>query len=73
MTFSIVALDPATGDLGVAVQSKFLAVGAVVPWAMAGIGAVANIAGIVQQGRDHAELGTTRPEPVLPGAHAIVT
>ena len=42
MTFSIVALDPATGDLGVAVQSKFLAVGAVVPWAAAGVGAVAT-------------------------------
>jgi uncharacterized Ntn-hydrolase superfamily protein len=41
-TFSIVARDPATGDLGVAVQSKFLAVGAVVPWAKAGIGAVAT-------------------------------
>lgn len=33
MTFSIVARDPQTGELGVAVQSKFLAVGAVVPWA----------------------------------------
>jgi uncharacterized Ntn-hydrolase superfamily protein len=42
MTFSIVALDRATGDLGVAVQSKFLAVGAVVPWARAGVGAVAT-------------------------------
>jgi uncharacterized Ntn-hydrolase superfamily protein len=42
MTFSIVALDPATGDLAVAVQSKFLAVGAVVPWASAGVGAVAT-------------------------------
>jgi len=42
MTFSIVALDPATGDLGVAVHSKFLAVGAVVPWARAGVGAVAT-------------------------------
>lgn len=41
-TFSIVALDPANGDLGVAVQSKFLAVGAVVPWARAGVGAVAT-------------------------------
>jgi uncharacterized Ntn-hydrolase superfamily protein len=37
-----VALDPATGDLGVAVQSKFLAVGAVVPWARAGVGAIAT-------------------------------
>lgn len=42
MTYSIVALDPATGDLGVAVQSKFLAVGAVVPWARAEVGAVAT-------------------------------
>jgi len=41
-TFSIVARDLATGDLGIAVQSKFLAVGAVVPWAAAGIGAVAT-------------------------------
>jgi uncharacterized Ntn-hydrolase superfamily protein len=42
MTYSIVARDPATGDLGVATQSKFLAVGAVVPWARAGVGAVAT-------------------------------
>ena len=42
MTYSIVARDPATGDLGVAVQSKFLAVGAVVPWAKAGVGAIAT-------------------------------
>jgi uncharacterized Ntn-hydrolase superfamily protein len=42
MTFSIVARDAATGDLAVAVQSKFLAVGAVVPWARAGVGAVAT-------------------------------
>ncbi len=42
MTFSIVARDPAKGELGVAVQSKFLAVGAVVPWARAGIGAIAT-------------------------------
>jgi uncharacterized Ntn-hydrolase superfamily protein len=41
-TFSIVAFDPQTGDLGVAVQSKFLAVGAVVPFARAGVGAVAT-------------------------------
>jgi uncharacterized Ntn-hydrolase superfamily protein len=41
-TFSIVARDPANGDLGVAVQSKFLAVGSVVPWAQAGAGAVAT-------------------------------
>ncbi|MFC0297193.1 DUF1028 domain-containing protein [Geobacillus jurassicus] len=41
-TFSIVAFDPATGELGIAVQSKFLGVGAVVPWAKAGVGAVAT-------------------------------
>jgi uncharacterized Ntn-hydrolase superfamily protein len=41
-TFSIVGFDPATGDLGVAVASKFLAVGAVVPFAKAGVGAVAT-------------------------------
>lgn len=42
MTFSIVGADPGTGDVGVAVQSKFLAVGALVPWARAGVGAVAT-------------------------------
>ena len=41
-TFSIVAVDPATGDLGVAVTSKFPAVGNGVPWARAGVGAVAT-------------------------------
>ena len=41
-TFSIVARDPDTGDLGVAVASKFLAVGAYVPYARAGVGAVAS-------------------------------
>ena len=41
-TFSIVAFDPATGDLGVAVQSKFFGVGSVVPWAKAGVGAIAT-------------------------------
>jgi uncharacterized Ntn-hydrolase superfamily protein len=42
MTFSIVARDTHTGELGIAVQSKFLAVGAVVPWARAGVGAIAT-------------------------------
>lgn len=41
-TFSIVAVDPQTGEIGVAVESKFLAVGSVVPWAKAGVGAVAT-------------------------------
>lgn len=42
MTFSIVAADVDLGDWGVAVASKFPAVGSVVPWARAGIGAVAT-------------------------------
>ena len=42
MTFSIVAYDPGSTSWGVAVASKFLAVGAVVPWGRAGAGAVAT-------------------------------
>jgi uncharacterized Ntn-hydrolase superfamily protein len=42
VTFSIVAADPDAGDWGVAVASKVLAVGAVVPYARAGVGAVAT-------------------------------
>ncbi len=41
-TFSIVAADPSTGEWGVAVQSRFIAVGAVVPWAKSRVGAVAT-------------------------------
>src|SRR5690606_30214894 len=41
-TFSIAARDPLTGDLGVVVASKFLAVGAYVPTAKAGVGAIAS-------------------------------
>ena len=41
-TYSIVARDPETGDLGVAVQSHWFSVGALVPWARAGVGAVAT-------------------------------
>ncbi|HYF62143.1 MAG TPA: DUF1028 domain-containing protein [Herpetosiphonaceae bacterium] len=41
-TFSIVGCDLSNGDVGVAVASKFLAVGSVVPWAQAGAGAVAT-------------------------------
>ncbi|MGH2654771.1 MAG: DUF1028 domain-containing protein [Actinomycetota bacterium] len=42
MTFSIVAADPETEEVAVGVQSKFLAVGALVSWARAGVGAVAT-------------------------------
>ena len=41
-TYSIVARDPATGELGVAVQSHWFGVGAIVPWVMPGVGAVAT-------------------------------
>ncbi|MHC4558006.1 MAG: DUF1028 domain-containing protein [Planctomycetota bacterium] len=41
-TFSIVGFDPNTKELGIAVQSKFIAVGSVVPWARAGVGAIAT-------------------------------
>src|SRR5512137_1707608 len=41
-TFSIVAFDPKTKDLGVAVESRFVSVGSVVPWAEAGVGAIAT-------------------------------
>ena len=41
-TFSIVARDPATGELGVAVQSHWFSVGSIVPWAEAGVGAIAT-------------------------------
>jgi uncharacterized Ntn-hydrolase superfamily protein len=69
VTYSIVARDPETGDLGIAVESKFLGVGAVVPWARAGVGAVATQSyantsygprglDLLAQGRDaHAALG----------------
>jgi uncharacterized Ntn-hydrolase superfamily protein len=41
-TYSIVASDPETGEMGVAVQSHYFAVGSVVTWAEAGVGAVAT-------------------------------
>lgn len=45
-TFSIVAYDPATGDCGVTVASKYFSVGAVVPWAEAGAGCIATQANV---------------------------
>jgi uncharacterized Ntn-hydrolase superfamily protein len=42
MTYSIVARDPTTGELGIAVQSHWFAVGPIVPWARPGVGAVAT-------------------------------
>src|SRR3954471_16872396 len=42
MTYSIVARDPATGELGAAVQSHWFSVGSLCPWARPGVGAVAT-------------------------------
>ncbi|HMV25262.1 MAG TPA: DUF1028 domain-containing protein, partial [bacterium] len=41
-TYSIVARDPETGDMGVAVQSNWFSVGSLVTWAEAGVGAIAT-------------------------------
>jgi uncharacterized Ntn-hydrolase superfamily protein len=49
VTYSIIARDPLTGAMGVAVQSHFFGVGRLVPWAAAGIGAVATQA-MVERG-----------------------
>src|SRR5271167_4205898 len=45
-TFSIVAYDSVNGDWGVAVASRYFSVGAVVPWAEAGVGAIATQANV---------------------------
>ncbi|HZO82794.1 MAG TPA: DUF1028 domain-containing protein [Candidatus Binataceae bacterium] len=42
MTYSIVARDPNTGELGIGVQSRFFAVGRLVPWIEGGVGAIAS-------------------------------
>ncbi len=65
-TYSIVAYDSATGDLGVAVQSKFPNVGGIVPWAKAGVGAVATQSlgntDYGEKGLELMALGATAPE-----------
>ena len=65
-TFSIVARDPATGQMGVAVQSHWFAVGQVVPWAEAGVGAVATQSFVDPSygklGLDHLRAGKSAPD-----------
>src|SRR5881397_1361823 len=65
-TYSIVAYDSATGDLGVAVQSKFPNVGGIVPWAKAGVVAVATQSlgntDYGDKGLELMALGATAPE-----------
>ncbi|MBI9047576.1 MAG: DUF1028 domain-containing protein [Anaerolineaceae bacterium] len=56
-TFSIVAYDPQTGDMGVAVQSHWFSVGSLVTWAEAGVGAIATQAMVnVSYGPDGLQL-----------------
>src|SRR5437868_15085628 len=45
-TFPIVARDPATGQMGIAVASRYFSVGSVVPWAEAEVGAIATQANV---------------------------
>src|SRR6185295_16329476 len=65
-TYSIVAYDSLTGDLGIAVQSKFPNVGGLVPWAKAGVGAVATQAlsntDYGEKGLELLARGATAPE-----------
>jgi uncharacterized Ntn-hydrolase superfamily protein len=64
-TFSIVARDPATGEMGVAVQSHWFSVGSIVTWAEAGVGAVATQSfvdpGYGMRGLDLMRKGTPAP------------
>jgi uncharacterized Ntn-hydrolase superfamily protein len=68
-TFSIVAADPAAGEVGCAVQSRYFAIGAVTPWVRAAVGAVATQAmGVVAANgrRVLEELGTgMEPAPAI--------
>lgn len=72
VTFSIVAADPETGEVGVAVQSRYFAVGAVVPWARAGIGAVATqAAGVAAFGPRILDLLAAGETPKRAIAHVL--
>lgn len=68
-TYSIVALDEETGELGVAVQSHWFSVGSLVPWAKAGVGAVATQSFVKvdygPQGLALMEAGTTAEDALI--------
>lgn len=66
-TYSIVARDPATGDIGVAVQSHWFSVGSIVTWAEAGVGAVATQS-FVDPGYGHRGLELMRRGVAAPEA-----
>jgi uncharacterized Ntn-hydrolase superfamily protein len=67
-TFSIVARDPATGEMGVAVQSHWFSVGSIVTWAEAGVGAVATQSfvdpGYGMRGLELMRRGTAAPDAI---------
>lgn len=67
-TYSIVARDPATGEMGVAVQSHWFSVGSLVTWAEAGVGAIATQsfvnASFGPRGLELLRQGLTAPEAV---------
>ena len=67
-TFSIVGRDPETGELGIAVQSKFLAVGAMVCWAKAGAGAIATQA---NANLDYGDIGLKLLEKQYPAQKVL--
>jgi uncharacterized Ntn-hydrolase superfamily protein len=73
-TFSIVARDSATGQMGVAVQSHWFAVGQIVPWAEAGVGAVATQSFVDPSygklGLDLLRAGKSAPEALQALLHA---
>jgi len=66
-TFSIIARDPQTGDMGVAVQSHWFSVGSIVSWAEAGVGAVATQS-FVDPGYGLKGLGLMRGGTAAPAA-----
>lgn len=73
-TFSIVAVDAAAGEVGCAVQSRYFAVGSVVPWAKAGVGAVATqAAGVAVYGTRTLELlaGGLAPQEAIEQVLAV--
>ncbi len=67
-TYSIVARNPATGEMGVAVQSHWFSVGPIVPWVKAGVGAIATQALVNisygPRGLDLLRQGKSAPEVV---------
>src|SRR5689334_16599612 len=68
-TFSIVARDPQTGEMGVAVQSHWFSVGSIVTWAEAGVGAIATQSFVEpaygQKGLELMRNGTSAPTALI--------